>query len=102
MLESVQDRHPEFRDQVEMCDAQIFLSIPALVILHKLHSITQRFNPGFVEPLFSVNDQASLEKDILELGCSNLIEARKIKAAGVQLSRSQPEEWNQFVNVCIN
>lgn len=85
-----------------MCDAQIFLSIPALVILHKLHSISTRFNPTLKVPQYCGEDLLGLEESVLELGTSNLLDARKIKAAGVALSRHLPSEWNQFVNVCIN
>ena len=46
LLEEIQTKFPQFREQVENCDAQIFLSIPALAILHNLAEIVERFAPS--------------------------------------------------------
>lgn len=37
---------PRFKAMVENCDAQIFLSIPALAVLHNLVGIVSRFAPS--------------------------------------------------------
>lgn len=57
---------------VETCDAQIFLSIPALAILHNLESIVHRFAPtlDFADVVLEVNKSCKLpviELDVLEL-----------------------------------
>jgi hypothetical protein len=46
LLEEIQTKFPQFREQVENCDAQIFLSIPALAVLHNLAEIVERFAPS--------------------------------------------------------
>ena len=46
LIESLQERYSEFRQMVESCDAQLFLSLPALVVLHNLKGIVKRFAPS--------------------------------------------------------
>jgi len=49
LIEDVSGRHEEFRTQVVNCDADIFIYIPELVVLHSSDSdilaIIERFYP---------------------------------------------------------
>jgi hypothetical protein len=72
---------------VESCDAQIFLSLPALVVLHNLKSIIRRFAPTInIDEVISEVKKCSfepLELDILELEPSGQKVALQVKSAGV-------------------
>jgi len=72
---------------VESCDAQIFLSLPALVVLHNLKSIIRRFAPTInIDQIIQEVRQSQfkpLELDILELEPSGLKVALQVKSAGV-------------------
>jgi hypothetical protein len=45
IIHSVCQRYPVFKMQVENCDPQVFLTLPALVILNGLERIVRRFAP---------------------------------------------------------
>ncbi len=87
---------PRFRAMVERCDAQIFLSIPALAVLHGLTGIVSRFAPSvdISDIVAEVNRSCKLpviELDVLEFADSGLRVASRVKSAGVQLSRENSE-----------
>ena len=46
LIDDVADRHAHFKTQLDNCDSQIFLSIPALAILYSLKEIVARFAPS--------------------------------------------------------
>lgn len=46
MLNKVGQRYPELTCMIETCDAQMFLTVPALVVLYQMTEICQRFAPN--------------------------------------------------------
>jgi hypothetical protein len=97
LIEGLAVKYPKFKMMLDTCDSQIFFSIPALVVLHNLGNVVKRFGPSL--RLESLVDEAQdyvkeIEEDVLELTCSKLAVANRIKVAGVQLSREKAQEWN--------
>lgn len=91
---------------LESCEASVFVSIPALAVLHDLRRVIRRFAPtlrteDLVREVYSSCKQPLIELEVLELTNSGLKLAQKIKSSGIQLMRANPEKWNSFVNVCI-
>ena len=106
LIESLKERYLEFRQMVESCDAQLFLSLPALAVLHNLTGIVHRFAPTLQIDSLAEEVRASqvldrVERDVLEMEETGLLIAQRVKSAGVQLMRHNAEKWNAFVNVCV-
>lgn len=108
LLKDVQARHPQFKAMVESCEAQLFLSLPALAILYDMSSVVERFAPTLAPKLPEIQadvkrcgKRALIELDVLELCASGVPVASAVKSAAVQLMRERAEKWNQFVNVCL-
>ena len=96
LLEGLQNKYPQFKTMVEGCEAQIFVSIPALVVLHNLKDIVTRFAPSLsigdiVNEVKKSCKQPVIELDVLELASSGLRVAQRVKSAGMQLSRENSE-----------
>lgn len=74
LLENVAERHASFRYQLESCDTQVFLSIPALAVLYNLQEIVHRFAPSLsiasvVAEVNASGMMSQIEGDVLESSC---------------------------------
>lgn len=91
-------RYPEFQSMIDSCDTQLFLTIPALVVLYDMESIVLRFAPSLLLRLAEISREVrklqnfrALEMDLLEIHESGQPLAQRIKSAGVQLMRENAE-----------
>jgi hypothetical protein len=77
LLVDVSLRYKEFNAMIEDCDTQLFLSIPALVLLYDMESIVLRFAPGLLPKLTEIANEvlksgrrSKIELDLLEVAPS--------------------------------
>jgi len=121
VLEETCSKFKDFSEQVECRDASIFVSLPSLLVLKALlpnsslpTAICERFLPGFwelerVKKLKSVLSKRAnvdeIEKRVLDLETSS---SRQVNAigqgithVGIELSRRDPTEWNEFMTACL-
>lgn len=94
LLSGLQRRNPKFRAMIDSCDAQAFLIIPAIAVLHNMHEIIQRFAPNQAQTASELSKevrlsgkQALIELDVLESVASGIQIAQKVKACGVSVMR---------------
>ena len=72
--------------QVENCEPQVFLTIPALVILNGLETIVRRFAPKIIAQALEIMTEVSnsgrkslIELEVLEFTNSGMETARQVK-----------------------
>ena len=79
LLSGLQRRNPKFRAMIDNCDAQAFLIIPALCVLHNMQEIIRRFAPNQAQAASELSKevrlsgkQALIELDVLESVASGI------------------------------
>ena len=117
---------PQFKEQVECRDASIFMSIPALLIMQALlnvkDSVWRSLCKRFKEDITNQDDWQQTESQFKSLiGAKTLLrtlklqvldldphqgremqcETNSVKHLGMELQRSQPMEWNEFMTACL-
>lgn len=126
-IETLCEKYSTFREQVESSEAEIFLSIPSLMILksiqndkdsHIHHRLCTRFCPTLdldqIQSHFNglqgdkVRICQKLEEFIIHDdekylgGCEHITAVgHKIKQSGMELSRSDAQEFNQFITAAL-
>ena len=69
LIQIMGKRYPKFRAMLDNCDAQIFLSIPALVVLYSLDSIVTRFAPQLLPTVDTIHKKVTFsnKRNLIEL-----------------------------------
>ena len=119
-IQAVSDKHPEFKEQVECCDAEIFVTIPSLLVLRALapdesgqahKRLVLRFCSRLEDKLKAMEAksanvkeaaaiQAILKDENVDGALGDLVHS--VKMAGVELSRERAADFNQFITAALN
>lgn len=119
------ERSQTFREQVESFEADIFLSIPSLVVLWSvnqserspefrqlcsrfcpdidLHELQRAFNelPGYKQTAVNALESFVINDDISSLDQSLREFGQKLRHHGMQLSRNDAQSFNQFIMAAL-
>eukprot|EP01016_Furgasonia_blochmanni_P004959 TRINITY_DN11922_c0_g1_i5.p1 TRINITY_DN11922_c0_g1~~TRINITY_DN11922_c0_g1_i5.p1 ORF type:complete len:202 (+),score=25.21 TRINITY_DN11922_c0_g1_i5:64-669(+) len=140
LLEAVSEKYTEFEEQIECRDADIFVSIPCLVLLKSLENDDKGICLYFLPALYEEGDKVGkvyaelkgyyhrgraffsspyqyynlIEKLIVGIPLSTSEDTKhkenkpeldtiihKIKQLSIELQRSKPSEWNEFLDVVL-
>ena len=129
VIEGTMEKHEAFRSQVENREAEIFITIPCLLILKSLEEDDKEICRSFYPDMYDEETKQGrtysgvkltflaesnrcgneydyynyVEKLLISDGMATPLPiVQKIKNLAMELSRARPQDWNKFMNVLIS
>ena len=60
MIDLLSDKYPRFKDQIECCDAELFLTLPAILVLKCLENEDKGICQHFFPPMYDESENSGL------------------------------------------